>query len=435
MSKGRTMRYSILLTTVCFVASFISGCSTPAWKVERPAAENVVRIGALWPMTGTMSGVGLELMNGANLAAEIINGDYPELTLPLAKGKGLPNLGGARVVIVSGDHQGVPEKSMNEAERLITQEKVAALLGAYQNGTTAAASQVAERYGIPMMDESSTASSIIARGYKWFFRVTPDEEAFISNYMQLLKELRAEEALKEVKLGIIHDNTSWGSESGKAAVAAAKEQKYAVMAEMTYQKKSAGFQSDVTHLKNGKAGIILQKACEEDAGLLLKAYKDADYNPQGILSLDPAVASPAFLKKFGKDANGLYSREVWSLDLAANKSLIAKVNKLYKDKYGVDMTSNAARAFTAVLVLGEAVNRAGSMEPAALRKALETTETAGEQTIMPWKGIKFDPKTRQNMLGSGIIVQVQNGKPVTVWPEKWATKSAVWPVSKWSERK
>ena len=131
----------------------------------------------------------------------------------------------------------------------------------------------------------------------------------------------------------------------------------------------------------------------------------------------------------------MYSREVWSLDLAAKKSLISKVNKLYKDKYGVDMTSNAARAFTAVLVLGEAMNRAGSMEPGALRKALETTDTPGEQTIMPWKGIKFDPKTHQNMLGVGIIIQVQNGKPVTVWPEKWATKSAVWPVSKWSERK
>ena len=208
-----------------------------------------------------------------------------------------------------------------------------------------------------------------------------------------------------------------------------------MMAEMTYQSNNTNFQNDVTHLKNGKAGIILQKACEYDAGMLLKAYKDADYNPQGILSLDPAVVSPEFIKKSGKNANGLYSREVWSLDLAAKKSLISKVNKLYKDKYGVDMTSNAARAFTAVLVLGEAMNRAGSMEPGALRKALETTDTPGEQTIMPWKGIKFDPKTHQNMLGTGIIIQVQNGKPVTVWPENWATKSAVWPVSKWSERK
>ena len=435
MYKGRILQLSSFLTIVCFAASFISGCGMPAWTANRPAAENVVRIGAIWPMTGPMSGVGLELMNGANLAAEIINGDYPDLTLPLAKGKGLPNLGGARVVIVAGNHQGVPEKSMNEAERLITQEKVAALLGGYQDGTTSAASQVSERYGVPMLDESSTAPSLIARGYKWFFRMTPDEEVFISNYMQLLKDLRAEEVLKEVKLGIIHDNTSWGFESGKVAVAAAKEQKYPVMAEMTYQSNNTNFQNDVTHLKNGKAGIVLQKACEYDAGMLLKAYKDADYNPQGILSLDPAVASPEFIKKSGKNANGLYSREVWSLDLAAQKSLISKVNKLYKDKYGVDMTSNAARAFTAVLVLGEAMNRAGSMEPGALRKALETTDTPGEQTIMPWKGIKFDPKTHQNMLGVGIIIQVQNGKPVTVWPEKWATKSAVWPVSKWSERK
>ena len=433
MNTKRTLRRSIFFIAACVVASIAAGCSIPSLS-ERPAAENVVRIGTIWPMTGTMSGVGMELMNGAKLAAEIINGDYPDLTLPLAKGKGLPKLGGARVVIVSGDHQGVPEKCMNETERLITQEKVAALLGAYQNGTTAAAIQVAERYGIPMVDESSTAPALTARGYKWLFRMLPDDTVFIGNYFHLLQHLKNEELLKEVRLGIVHDNTPWGIESGKAAVAAAKEQKYAVTAEMTYQLKNTNFQSDVTHLKNGKAGIVLQAACGYDAGMLLKAYKDADYNPQGILSLDPAVVAPEFLKKFGKDANGLFSREVWSLDLAGNKSLIAKVNKLYKDKYGGDMTSNAARAFTAVLVLADAINRAGSVDPAALRKALESANIPGEQTIMPWKGIKFEAKTHQNMLGSAIIVQVQNGRPVTVWPADWATKSAVWPVSKWSER-
>jgi branched-chain amino acid transport system substrate-binding protein len=434
MNKKRTLRRSILLIAACLVAAIAAGCSIPSFS-ERPAAENVVRIGALWPMTGPMSGVGMELMNGANLAAEIINGDYPDLTLPLAKGKGLPKLGGVRVVIVSGNHQGVPEKCMNETERLITQEKVAALLGAYQNGTTAAAIQVAERYGIPLLDESSTAPSLTARGYKWLFRMVPDDTVYISNYYQLLQQLKTEELLKEVRLGIVHDNTPWSIESGKAAVTAAKEQKYAVTAEMTYQRKNANFQSDVTHLKNGKAGIVLQTACEYDAGMLLKAYKDADYNPQGILSLDPAIIAPEFLKKFGKDANGLFSREVWSLDLAEYKSMIAKVNKLYKDKYGGDMTSNAARAFTAVLVLAEAMNRAGSVEPVALQKALESTNIPGEQTIMPWKGIKFEAKTHQNLLGSAIIIQVQNGRPVTVWPTNWATKSAVWPVSKWSERK
>jgi branched-chain amino acid transport system substrate-binding protein len=54
---------------------------------------------------------------------------------------------------------------------------------------------------------------------------------------------------------------------------------------------------------------------------------------------------------------------------------------------------------------------------------------------MPWKGVKFDPATHQNTLGSGIIVQIQDGQYVTVWPWESASKPIIWPMPKWSERK
>ena len=61
------------------------------------------------------------------------------------------------------------------------------------------------------------------------------------------------------------------------------------------------------------------------------------------------------------------------------------------------------------------------------------TNIPGNKLIMPWKGIKFDG-TGQNTLGSGIIVQVQDGKYVTVWPFKLATKEIIWPMPEWSKR-
>ena len=102
-------------------------------------------------------------------------------------------------------------------------------------------------------------------------------------------------------------------------------------------------------------------------------------------------------------------------------------------RYHVNFTGNSARDFTGILALADAIDRAGSTDPEAIRKALAATNIAGDQLIMPWDGIRFDARG-QNELGSGIIVQVQKGKYVTVWPFKLATADIVWPMVPWSKR-
>ena len=78
-----------------------------------------------------------------------------------------------------------------------------------------------------------------------------------------------------------------------------------------------------------------------------------------------------------------------------------------------------------MFTLADAINRAKATEPEAVRKALSETDIPGSQLIMPWSGVKFDA-TGQNTLGSGIIVQVQDGKYVTVWPLSIASKEIIW---------
>ena len=86
------------------------------------------------------------------------------------------------------------------------------------------------------------------------------------------------------------------------------------------------------------------------------------------------------------------------------------------------------------MTLADAINRAASVEPEAIRKALTETNIPGSKLIMPWKGIKFDDKG-QNTLGSGILLQIINGKYYTVWPFDIATHDIVWPMPKWDQRK
>jgi branched-chain amino acid transport system substrate-binding protein len=142
----------------------------------------------------------------------------------------------------------------------------------------------------------------------------------------------------------------------------------------------------------------------------------------------------SFLQTVGAQGEYILSREVFAADLAEKKPLIAQVSKLFQDKYGHTMEGATARSFTAMLVLADAINRAGSTDPEAIRQALIATDIPGDQLVMPWAGVKFDPATGQNMAGSGVIVQAFEGKYHTVWPFDLATQDVIWPFPAWGDR-
>ena len=85
------------------------------------------------------------------------------------------------------------------------------------------------------------------------------------------------------------------------------------------------------------------------------------------------------------------------------------------------------------LVMADAINRAGSTDPQAIRKALVETDIKPEQIIMPWKGIKFGPDG-QNIYANPIMTQWYQGDMVTVWPFDMAKINFVYPIRLWSER-
>jgi branched-chain amino acid transport system substrate-binding protein len=137
-------------------------------------AAEAVKIGILWPLTGNAAAAGQASKAAAETAAEIVNDKHPELgNLPLAATQGLPNLGGAKLELIFVDHQGNPSLAQQLATRLITQDKVHVLMGAYHSSCSFTATAVAERHGIPFMVGESAALNITGRGFKWVFRGTP----------------------------------------------------------------------------------------------------------------------------------------------------------------------------------------------------------------------------------------------------------------------
>ena len=397
------------------------------------AAHHEVVIGAIYPLTGPAAPAGADVKNGTELAIEIINGEY-DFNLPLAKSSGLPAFGGEKVQYIFADHQGNPEKSLSEAERLITEKHVTALQGTYHSSCAATASQVAERRGVPFLSDVSSSPSLHTRGFKWFFRTSPHDLVFSENFFKFMKELEEKKGIKSEKVGVAWENTLYGTDVGKADRKYAKQYGYDMVVDLPYTARSAELTSEVQKIKMAKPQVIFHGAYVSDAILFVKTYREMNANFDMIFGHGSGFLDSAFRRELGKDAEYICSWEVWAEDLAAKKPMIGQINEMFKKRFGRSMNGHSARSFTGTFALVEAINRAGTTDPKAIREALRATNIPGDQTIMPWKGIAFDAETGQNSYASGIIVQVQDGVYKTVWPFDFAAADVQWPMPAWDKR-
>ncbi len=409
---------ALVATTVC------------GTQPAQAGAPDVV-IGAILPLTGSLAPTGNRLRNAIQMAADIVNGNqsvhYP---LPMTGQNGFPNLGHAKLKVIFGDSQGKPDQAKTVAEEMITQDHVVGIIGCYASGVTATASQVAERYGVPFLNPDSSSPDLIKRGFKWFFRTTPDDETFSQNFFDFLGDLKKTVKVQPKKVAIGYEDTLFGKPAATYEAADAKAAGYDVVASIAFPQGTSEVNAEVQRIKAAAPDVIIMNAQIGDAILFTKTFKEQGVVAQGTLAQDAGYVDPSFVKTLGPDADFILSREVWSLNSKLKNPGVGLVNDLFQARYGSNMDGNVARDFMGTLVLADAINRAKSTAPEAVRAALAATDIPGDRTIMPWKGIKFDSRG-QNVLGSGIIVQIIGGKYLCVWPSQFAVHAPVWPIPGW----
>src|SRR5438270_9481236 len=199
------MKFNHVVGLLCVAAVSV------ALAGQARAQEKTVKIGAVFPMSGNAASAGIHAKAAIEVAMDIINNAHPELgNLPLAKNAGLAGLGGAKIEAVFADNQDNPATGQNQALRLITEDKVAAVFGAYQSGITLTSSAIAEKYGIPFLNSESVAANLTERGFKWFFRTTPIATDFAKAYVDFLADIKAQGA-KTDAIALVHDNTEYGT--------------------------------------------------------------------------------------------------------------------------------------------------------------------------------------------------------------------------------
>ena len=393
------------------------------------AQDKTVKIGAIYPLSGNAASTGVHTKAALETAVEIINNGNPALgNLPLTKNAGLKGLGGAKVEVIFADNQGSPAVGQNQALRLITEEKVVAISGAYQSGITLTASAISEKYGIPFLSGESVAANLTERGFKWFFRTTPVAGDFARIYLDFLKDMKAG-GQKVDNIALVHENTEYGTSVASVITSMFKENGLSIAQDIAYSANTTDVQSQVLQLKDKKPDVVIMISYTSDAILYAKTMQALDYKPPMMIADNAGFSDPSLIKTVGKLVHGIFNRSSFAIGPPGSPTFL--INEIYKKKSGDDMDDTVARQMQGFFVLVDAIDRAGSTEPAKIQAALKATDLKPDQLIMGYKGVKFDEKG-QNILAAGLVIQLQDGENyVPVWPKDKAKSAPALPYKGW----
>jgi branched-chain amino acid transport system substrate-binding protein len=228
-------------------------------------------------------------------------------------------------------------------------------------------------------------------------------------------------------LSLFHEDTIFGTDSGNAQAKLAAERGYKIASDIKYRSNTPSLSAEVQLLKAANADVLMPSSYTTDSILLVKTMNELGYKPTAIVAQDAGFSDQALYDAVGDKLAGVISRSTFSLDLATKRPMVGTINAMYKEKSGKDLNDLTSREFMGLLVLADAINRAKSTDGEKVRNALAETDISGEQTIMPWKRIKFD-EMGQNNDAAPVLLQYVGGKFVTIYPEQAAVAAAIWPM-------
>lgn len=427
-----TRRTFLKATGGVVVASWALGF-TPA---RAQTAE--VKIGVLYPLSGSLAATGKVLKAGVELATDFVNNSWPELKIPIGKWVGIPNLDGVKIDPIFVDHRSDPALGADLAKSLILDQKVVGLMGAYNSSVTKTASAMAERYGVPFINAASTSPALTERGYHWFWRTTPHDWFFTKDLFDFLDGL-TQGKVKGVgaipkndidNLASACENTEWGSHMSELIKEFAEKYKYNLVTSVLYSHQSPDLSSAVQTLLAKKPDSLLFASYISDALLFIRTLKEAKAAPKLLWGDDAGFVIPDFVTDLGTDTEGILTRTVFIAKLGKVKPVTEQINDIFKTRTGEDFSGASARSFTGLQTWAYVLNKAGSTDPKAIQEAANEIDIPGDALIMPWDGIKFD-KTGQNTLGKGLIGQYQKEELEVAYPFDLATANMIYPFPGW----
>lgn len=358
------------------LVAFLFGCT----KKSDPANSQSILIGEVGSMTGNTASFGISTHQGIELAIKELN----------AAG----GLLGKKVELKSYDNQGKDDESATATTRLITQDKVVAILGEVASRQSKIMAPIAQANKIPMVSPSSTNPEVTTLG-DFVFRV-----CFIDPFQGLVMAKFATENLKAKKVAILKDI----GEDYSTGLAEAFQETFTKMGgeiveTQSYTSQDKDFKAQLTSIRAKKPEAIFVPGYYKQVGLIARQARELGI--KAPLMGGDGWDAPDLFEIGGKSLEPSYISNHYSPD--DQDPVVQNFIKRYKEAYGRVADGLAAQGYDAALVLFDAIKRAGSAEPEKIREALGKTKD--------FQGVtgKITIDDKRNAVKRAVVLKVDGG--------------------------
>lgn len=399
-------------------------------------AANEIKIGVIYDLTGAFAAGGSKAAAiGTQIAIDMIN----------EKG----GVEGYKIVPVNADAQSKADVAINEAERLLNDQRVDLIMGVFSSAhcvPMAAKVDAAQKF---MWANVCVSSAVFKdKNLKYVFRAQVHSDQFGEASCVFIAENAKEKLDKdvnEVRVAIIHEDGPYGAGVAEGNKAKCSELGMQIVHEEGYAATSTDLSALVTKLRRARPDVILHTGYNPDITLFLRQSKEQGLKWDALIGHGAGYGQIDKLKEtFGDDANYIFNVDPVAAQLLDPSTLqeglgdvTAEMVKRYKEQTGAqEVPPHASMGFNQSWifftdVLPRAITKFGGIDPEALRQAALETDIPEGGTIQGY-GVKFNPPGHpmagQNERSSPVVMQYIDGETKIAWPASIKTADPVLPL-------
>jgi branched-chain amino acid transport system substrate-binding protein len=374
---NRHRRYALLVLVALLAGIPLVSCAAPEPEVQtievtrivegEPEIETIVvtatpsepiRLGLYTPLTGGAADLGDDQRKGMTLAIEEINSSGGVL--------------GRQLQLFTADNACTPEGGASAARELIELHNVSVLLGGMCSGATLSAMEVMAELGIPGVTTGASSPSVTEQGNIWEFRINAHDGMMGEGYSTYI-------ANKVDSVIMLVLNDEYGHSADEAFRSYLEPLGVEVMGTEYYEREQSDYRAVLTAIKDANPEGIVMVGAASPANVFIRQFRELGMEQKlftrGILDsefVDLTADDPSL-------GEGMTSINYWTFGADPD------FQEAYEARWGEDARFLAAVAYYGTYVIADAIERAGSDDPAAIRDALEETD------MMTGMGpIKFD---------------------------------------------
>ncbi|MDP3691678.1 ABC transporter substrate-binding protein [Bradyrhizobium sp.] len=417
------------------IGGLVAAIAALGMAASAQAQEKKIKIGVIYDLTGPLAGGGSELQY---TGAKIMLDSYANKLVE-----------GYKVEAVYADAQSKPDVAINEAIRLIEQEKVDMLLGFFSSAQCVPVAARVEQLKKFMWITTCISSAVLdGKNFKYIFRPQASGDQFGLIAMDFIAnnaKAKFGKEPKDLRVAIIHEDGAYGVDVAKGNVAGAKKAGFDVVMKEGYAATAPDLSALVTKLKRARPDVIFHTGYNPDITLMLRQAREQGLKFGALIGHGAGYGVYEKLKEgLGGDVNHFFNVDPISIWLANQKTMDPKLppvikavgEEFDKAKPGIAIRSahvGMAASNTYVFlteVLPRAIKKYGGVDPEALRKAALEVDLPEGGTMLGF-GVKFHadgPMAGQNERSFPVVIQYIDDKSSVVWPKSQAQREAILPL-------